>query len=228
MKVCPTNALHPVTLEAGAEGLWTPVLVPRIGYCEYSCTLCGQVCPTGAIRTLDVQTKIATVIGTAFFDLNRCLPYAFSRTCIVCEEHCPTSPKAIYLVPAPRTTREDAIETTDPFGLDAGRWTSPTEQAEEPAPEPAEDLQEGQISPFEEDSELQPGQVSPYGDGTAYYEGDQVLKPIIDLDYCIGCGICEKVCVLVDKPGVYITSVGETREPANRIKLEGTFGPPTR
>src|SRR5208282_5930602 len=37
MKVCPNNALHPALLEAGLEGLWTPVLVSRIGYCEPSC-----------------------------------------------------------------------------------------------------------------------------------------------------------------------------------------------
>ena len=27
-----------------------PLLVPRIGYCEFNCTLCGQVCPTGALH----------------------------------------------------------------------------------------------------------------------------------------------------------------------------------
>ena len=50
MKVCPTNALQPALGQAGPEGLWTPVLVPKIGYCEYYCSLCTQVCPTGAIR----------------------------------------------------------------------------------------------------------------------------------------------------------------------------------
>ena len=49
MKVCPNNALQPALSQAGLEGLWTPVLVPRIGYCETSCVLCSQVCPTGAI-----------------------------------------------------------------------------------------------------------------------------------------------------------------------------------
>ena len=222
MKVCPTNALHPAALEAGPEGLWTPVLVPRIGYCEYYCTLCGQVCPTGAIKHLDVQTKIKTVIGTAFFNVNRCLPYAFSKTCIVCEEHCPTSPKAIYLVPADRTTREDAVETgSDPYGFDSGQWATPTE--EETAQEDS-GLQPGQISPYEDDSGLQPGQINPYGDDAYADEGDMVKQPKIDLDYCIGCGICEKVCVLVDKPGVYVSSIGEGRDPSNRITLEGTYG----
>jgi len=43
MKVCPNNALQPALTEAGVEGLWTPVLVPRLGYCETSCVLCSQV-----------------------------------------------------------------------------------------------------------------------------------------------------------------------------------------
>ncbi|MBW2278371.1 MAG: 4Fe-4S binding protein, partial [Deltaproteobacteria bacterium] len=50
MKICPENALHPAFDEAGVEGLWTPVLIPRIGYCQPSCTLCTQVCPSAAIR----------------------------------------------------------------------------------------------------------------------------------------------------------------------------------
>ena len=38
-------------------------------------------------------------IGTAFYDRGRCLPWGMATECIVCEEWCPTSPKAIYLVP---------------------------------------------------------------------------------------------------------------------------------
>ena len=51
MKVCLTNGIQPVLWEAGLEGLYTPRLIPRLGYCAYSCNLCGQVCPTGAIPT---------------------------------------------------------------------------------------------------------------------------------------------------------------------------------
>ncbi|MFZ0732867.1 MAG: 4Fe-4S binding protein [Candidatus Sulfotelmatobacter sp.] len=107
MKVCPNNALHPAFSEAGLEGLWTPVLVPRIGYCEPSCVLCSQVCPTGAIWEITGKEKGWSVdvghtdqpvrLGTAFYDRSRCLPWAMATECIVCEEWCPTSPKAIYL-----------------------------------------------------------------------------------------------------------------------------------
>jgi len=109
MKVCPNNALHPTFSEAGFEGLWTPTLIPRIGYCEPSCTLCSTVCPTGAINEINQyekgwvsqnntdNTKNPIKIGLAFIDKGRCLPWAMNIPCIVCEEWCPTSPKSIYL-----------------------------------------------------------------------------------------------------------------------------------
>jgi polyferredoxin len=103
MRVCPNNALHPTLLESGLEGLWTPYLIAKVGYCEPTCTLCGQVCPTGAITELTLRQKVGDEetqpvrIGTAFLDRGRCLPWAMATSCIVCEEWCPTSPKAIYL-----------------------------------------------------------------------------------------------------------------------------------
>ena len=118
MKVCPNNALQPALLEAGVEGLWTPVLAPRIGYCEPSCVLCGEVCPTGAIWEITQAEKAwlpasapkdakPIRLGTAFYNRGRCLPWAMATECIVCEEWCPTSPKAIYLRP---------VEVTDATG----------------------------------------------------------------------------------------------------------------
>lgn len=95
MKVCISNGLHPVFLEAGLEGIFSPKLSFRLGYCEYNCTLCGQVCPTGAIEKLASEIKKKKRIGLATFDKNRCLPYANATPCIVCEEHCPTADKAI-------------------------------------------------------------------------------------------------------------------------------------
>jgi polyferredoxin len=102
MKICPNDALHPALDEAGLEGLWTPVLVPRIGYCEPTCTLCTQVCPTAALRRVREEDKVGrggrppeVRLGTAFFDQGRCLPWSMGTPCTVCEEFCPTSPKAI-------------------------------------------------------------------------------------------------------------------------------------
>ncbi|MEM6789146.1 MAG: 4Fe-4S binding protein [Myxococcota bacterium] len=102
MKVCPNNAIHPAFFEAGVEGVWTPIVIPRIGYCEHSCVLCGDVCPTGAIQKITEEQKMGIDrdpirIGTAFYDRGRCLPWAMATPCIVCEEFCPTSPKAIWV-----------------------------------------------------------------------------------------------------------------------------------
>ncbi len=95
MKVCLTNGLHPAGLEAGIEGAWTPRFDMRQGFCEYSCTLCGQVCPTDAIVSLDPVAKRRLRIGTAVLDRDLCIPYLRPQQCMVCEEHCPTPEKAI-------------------------------------------------------------------------------------------------------------------------------------
>lgn len=176
MKVCPNNALHPAFFEAGVEGIWTPILIPRIGYCEHSCVLCGQVCPTGAIQKITEEQKLGVgqkpiSIGTAFYDVGRCLPWSMSTPCIVCEEFCPTSPKAIWV-------EEVDIPKRLPIAEQAG----------------------------------QPPKM----------EMVHVQRPHVDPSLCIGCGACEKVCPVQDKPAVYVTSVGETRSKTNVILLENS------
>ena len=108
VKVCPTGALQPSGLEGGWEALWSPVLTPRIGQCDYACNACGRVCPTGAIQPLSLADKRQTVIGTAYIDESRCIPWADQKPCIVCEEMCPVPRKAIVL---------DAIQVTDKQGM---------------------------------------------------------------------------------------------------------------
>jgi len=153
MKVCITGGLQPTLLTAGIEGIWTPLLVSRIGYCEYNCTLCGQVCPSEAIRKLSVPEKQKVVIGLAFVDPSRCIPFAQGTPCIVCEEFCPTPKKAIVF-------------------------------------------------------ENRPGKG-----------GKPVMVPVVVQELCIGCGVCEYKCPVVDLAGIRVTSIGETRNPENRIQL---------
>lgn len=157
MKVCITNGLQPTLLEAGLEGIWSPVLVPLIGYCEYRCTLCGQVCPTGAIRRLEIAEKTKVKIGLAMIDKGRCLPYAHATPCIVCEEVCPTPKKAVWLETAAVKDRKGRAVT--------------------------------------------------------------VKQPRVDLELCIGCGICETKCPVLGKPAIYVLSVGESRSKENRLLL---------
>jgi ferredoxin len=75
----------------------TPRLVPRLGYCNFGCNACGEVCPTGAVPPLGLEEKQQAIIGLAAINENRCLPWAYQTPCIVCEEVCPVADKAISL-----------------------------------------------------------------------------------------------------------------------------------
>ncbi|HMK92173.1 MAG TPA: 4Fe-4S dicluster domain-containing protein, partial [Thermoleophilia bacterium] len=159
INVCPTNVLQPATLaESGLEGLWTPVMDFAVGFCQLNCTLCSEVCPTGAIQKISLAEKLGLEkhkdkgpirVGTAFFDQGRCLPWAMQTPCVVCQEVCPVTPKAIG-------TYDETIT----------RW-----------------------------------------------DGTQVTlnKPYMRPELCIGCGICEHECPVLDSAAVYVTAIGETR-----------------
>ena len=95
MQACPTNAIQPAVFQAGLEGLWTPLIVPTIGYCEYECVRCTRVCPTHAIASLTLEAKKQFKIGTAVINRSACYTYADGYNCGVCEEHCPVPEKAI-------------------------------------------------------------------------------------------------------------------------------------
>lgn len=168
INVCPTNVLQPSTLEQGGlEGLWTPVMDFAVGFCQLNCTLCSEVCPTGAIQKISIEEKNGLNafaekgpirVGTAFFDRGRCLPWAMETPCVVCEEVCPVTPKAIG-------TYDEEFE----------RW-------------------DGEVVTLN--------------------------KPYMRPELCIGCGICEHECPVLDDAAVYVTAIGETRDDDRTLLLE--------
>lgn len=97
VRICSSAGacLQPAFIESGWEGVWSPKAAMRHGYCEYTCNLCSQVCPTGAIRKMSVADKQKVKMGTAYFDKSRCIPWYRQEDCLVCEEHCPLPDKAI-------------------------------------------------------------------------------------------------------------------------------------
>ncbi|MDO8588259.1 MAG: 4Fe-4S binding protein [Armatimonadota bacterium] len=88
MKVCPTNGLQPALLEAGLEGIWTPILIPQIGECTQKCNLCQAVCPTQAIQPFTVKEKDYLFIGMAIIDRSSCWVWNSDKPCLVCDEVC--------------------------------------------------------------------------------------------------------------------------------------------
>jgi ferredoxin len=46
-----------------------------------------------------------------------------------------------------------------------------------------------------------------------------VKQPRVDLDLCIGCGICENKCPVLGQPAIYVTSIGESRSKDNQLLL---------
>jgi polyferredoxin/Pyruvate/2-oxoacid:ferredoxin oxidoreductase delta subunit len=97
MQACPTNAIQPAVFQAGLDGLWTPIIAPAVGYCEYECNRCTQVCPTHALAALSLEAKKQFKLGTAVINRSACYTYADGYNCGVCEEHCPVPEKAIRL-----------------------------------------------------------------------------------------------------------------------------------
>jgi ferredoxin len=44
-------------------------------------------------------------------------------------------------------------------------------------------------------------------------------QPHVDLELCIGCGICESKCPVLGRPAIYVSSVGESRSKENQLLL---------
>ena len=95
-----------------------------------------------------MKQKQETRIGSAWIRKNRCAPYSLGEPCRVCEQKCPTSPKAITMV---------SSEFSAPEGM------------------------------------------------------FQIQVPFVDPLLCIGRGLCETKCPVVDEPGIYCTNYGESR-----------------
>lgn len=118
MKACPTNTLQPIWFKAGLEGMFSPILVPRLAACELHCATCGQVCPTGAIRPLDLLEKKQVKIGTAWIDRQACLVWNQDKKCLVCDEVCPYN----AVVFKPTENRKNAVPHVVPNKCTGCGW----------------------------------------------------------------------------------------------------------
>ncbi|MCL4205150.1 MAG: 4Fe-4S binding protein [Pirellulaceae bacterium] len=88
--VCPGPVLRPAGWEHGIESLWTPVADLDHAGCHQDCNHCTLVCPTGAIRPLDLAVKRTTHMGLAQVDTESCWPFRKTdrRECDLCFVEC--------------------------------------------------------------------------------------------------------------------------------------------
>lgn len=93
---CPSHILKPAVREYGWEGVLHPTVSYENGWCRPDCNICGQVCPTGAIKPLPVAQKRGDKLGWANFNSKTCITQTDDVECGNCARHCPH--KAINLV----------------------------------------------------------------------------------------------------------------------------------
>ena len=236
MRICPTNVIQPGGIEGGLENLWTPVLNNRIGSsgCQLNCTACGQVCPTSAIRPVTLDEKHGKgdfaeagpiKIGTAFFDRNRCLPWTMDKPCIVCEENCPVSPKAIYTQEVFNTIRDGILTVKKVAGN-----TIVTSETDFILDKFATGdyycaIGTGQRGKITANTENTIVISSDTWFEKAPAKGDKIeiqvrlQRPYVDIEKCTGCGVCEHECPVSGKKAIRVSAESETRSPDRTLLL---------
>lgn len=238
MRICPTNVIHPSTWQSGIEGLWSPQLNFRIGTsgCQHNCVACSHVCPTAALRPLSVDERMGRNqfapsgplrLGMAFVDRGRCLPWAMDTPCIVCQENCPVSPKAIFTRSTYLTVRNGQITVQGVKGLeidlgesrifsnrlDSGDYFISRAGAETPIwPIVAHTGQNVILAPG-------PEKTTGIGVGERIEIKVRLQKPYVDPKVCIGCGVCEHECPVQGLRAIRVTAENETRHPMRRMVI---------
>lgn len=96
VRACPSKIIHPDTGHAGVTGLLAPRVVYDKDYCREDCARCTQVCPSGALRSLNLAQKTAYVIGEALLDSHLCLLVTGRRDCDACKRACPFHAVSIH------------------------------------------------------------------------------------------------------------------------------------
>jgi ferredoxin len=97
VSTCPSQVLQPSFLEYGFTGILQPHMDFAVNFCEYECTKCGEVCPSGAILPLLLENKKLIQIGKVHFILKNCVVFTDETSCGSCAEHCPT--QAVHMIP---------------------------------------------------------------------------------------------------------------------------------
>jgi polyferredoxin len=236
MRVCPTNVIQPAGWQAGLEGLWTPALNFRMGTsgCQHNCVTCSHVCPTAALRPMTVDERMGrgrfadggpVRTGMAFVDRGRCLPWAMDTPCIVCQENCPVSPKAIFTRTVFRPVRDGQgrVASVDDARVElSGTQWPPVNLAGGDYFLHWRDVPPVLIvaatTPFVTLAATHGNDFRPQL-GDIYRIEVRLQQPFVDPHRCIGCGVCEHECPVQGRRAVRVSAENETRQARHRLLI---------
>ena len=87
VRACPTHIIQRNTCPDNWYAWMTPIINFTKGYCLSDCTICGTVCPSGAIYPFTVPAKKILSIGKALIDVKNCL-LQIPEECALCKNAC--------------------------------------------------------------------------------------------------------------------------------------------
>jgi formate hydrogenlyase subunit 6/NADH:ubiquinone oxidoreductase subunit I len=171
------------------------------------CDQCINVCPTNVLQPATFEEGGIEALWTPVmnFHISHC-----QLKCNLCSEVCPTG--AIRRITVAEKLGEGPYAPRGPVRLgtafiDTTRclpWANqvPCVVCEEVCP-------------------VAPKAIQTHDEETKDVFGQMVVlnKPFIVPDLCIGCGICEAECPVLDRPAVYVTAVGESRSKNRKLLL---------
>jgi ferredoxin len=125
VSACPTQVLQPTYFLYGLSGFLQPRMDYITNFCNFECTLCGEVCPTGAILPLMPEDKKTLQLGKSYFVKENCIVYTMDTICGACSEHCPT--KAVFMVPYKDKLNIPEVNNKICVGCGACEYACPTD-----------------------------------------------------------------------------------------------------
>ena len=85
--VCPTRIISPSPDIRDIESFLTPSVDFTESYCLPECKLCGDVCPSGAIKRFSLDDKKDHIMARAVINVDDCLLQQL-KECDLCRYHC--------------------------------------------------------------------------------------------------------------------------------------------
>lgn len=171
-------------------------------------------------------------LGTAFVDRGRCLPWAMNTPCLVCEENCPVTPKAIYTKEMFTTvrngiytvgSRDKNMLRVEGYPMKPGEFATGDyfifqRGSDENAPHWR--IVKNKENSFTVDPYKAEGSEFP-GEGEEIEVRLHLEAPVVDPEKCIGCGTCEHECPVSGKRAIRVSAENETRNREHSMFLEG-------